>query len=173
MIEEGLIISPEDLLNKIMQKSTTKREGAYEDAPNNVIELAQKVIAACPELAVAQGALIRYLFKTGSWSKLGECSRTTGKWRKLTGYDYVIVFHKDTWSTLLSENQREALMHHELSHISRTEDTWCLTRHDVEEFLLTYKRYGAWSANLRAMQLISAQGDGKIGSSGTDERARG
>ena len=154
-----IMISPEDLLNKILRKSTEKKEGSFEDAPAEVIESAQRLISQCPELERANGANIKYLFKTGSWSKWGECNRTTGKWRKLTGYDFVIVLHKETWTGLDLEKQ-QALLHHELCHIDRSEDKWCLARHDVEEFLSTFKRYKSWNASLEAFKTVSDSNSG-------------
>lgn len=153
LLSEGILISPEDLLSKILKKSTEKKEGSFEDVPQTVIELAQTLIATCPELSNANGASVKYLFKTGSWSKWGECNRTTGKWRKLTGFDFVIVLHKDSWMGFTPE-QQQALLHHELCHIDRLEDKWCLAKHDVEEFLSTFKRYKSWNASLEAFKVI-------------------
>jgi hypothetical protein len=151
-----MMIDPQDLLNKILQKSTEKREGSYEDASSEVQDQAQRLIATCPELSRAQNAAIKYLFKTGNWHKWGECSRTTGKWRKLTGFDFVIVLHKEAWVGF-TPMQREALLHHELAHIDIQEDKWCLAKHDVEEFLSTYKRFGSWRAELEAFRLVATE----------------
>lgn len=153
---DNIILDPQDLLNKILQKSTEKREGSYEDASTEVQDLVAKLIATCPELSRAQNATVKYLFKTGNWAKWGECARTTGKWRKLTGFDFVIVLSKEVWVTF-TELQQSALLHHELGHIDLQDDKWCIARHDIEENLSTYKRYGAWRAELEAFRLISVE----------------
>jgi hypothetical protein len=154
-MQDRLILNPDELLSSILQKATTKREGSYEDATEDVMNVVTRLINSCPELDKVKAAKIKYLMKTGSWSKLGECAKTSGKWRHLTEFDFVVVLHKESW-TVLSNHQREALIHHELGHVGFCDDKWVIVKHDVEEFLTTFKRYGAWSANLQVMRDIVA-----------------
>lgn len=67
--------------------------------------------------------------------------------------DFVLVFSKPTWSKLTDE-QRTALVDHELCHCDQTvtksgEIKWRVRAHDVEEFTEIISRYGMWHQGLR------------------------
>jgi len=88
-------------------------------------------------------------------SYLGKCSKATGKWRHLTNVDYVIEVWDNYWATA-TDNQKRALLLHELLHItSREKDdgtiVWGIRKHDVEEFLRVVEQYGAWSLPLEEL----------------------
>ncbi len=165
-MEKEIVLDTDALLASILKKATMKRERVFEDATPDVVDFSTKLINESPELDKSKAAKVKYLFRSGSWSKWGECARTTGKWRHLTDYDFVITLHKDTWDTL-SEHQRNALLHHELSHIDRAEEKWTLARHDIEEFLTTFKRFGAWHGNLQMM--VQADTNSKLLACGSEE----
>jgi hypothetical protein len=151
---QDIIINTEELLQSILTKVQNPREKSYVDASEECIKMAEGLIETCPELDHVKSAKNKYLFKLGTWVKAGECSKASGKWRHLTDFDFVIVFHKDTWDASTIE-QRYALIHHELSHIGRKDsENWYIIPHDVEEFLSTYKRYGAWNGSLQMLVSI-------------------
>jgi hypothetical protein len=163
---KDLIFNTDMLLETILKKSVVKREKAYEDASPMIEEMTQKIIAKCAELDVSKAAKVKYLFRLGSWSHSGDCAKTTGKWRHLTAYDFVICLHKETWD-ILTDHQKEALLHHELSHVGHVEDKWIVVKHDVEEFLTTFKRYGSWTPNLKILEDIRVSTT-LVGVSGTE-----
>lgn len=148
----------DDLIDKVTRVSSRKKSTFFHDAPE-VESLANDLIDRFPEFAHAKAANIKYLFREGNWNKLGTCELARDKWKKLTGYDYVIVIHKHSWESM-NENQREALLHHELSHISFNEQTgkWAVRKHDVEEFIQTTQRYGAWTHSLQLLRSVLSEG---------------
>ena len=151
----NIIINTEDLLQSILTKAKNPREKSYDDAPEECIKMVESLIDTCPEFDHVKSAKIKYLFKIGTWTKSGECSKASGRWRYLTDFDFVIMFHKESWDAFSIE-QRMALIHHELSHIGRKDnENWFIIPHDFEEFLTTYKRYGAWNGTLQMMVQIT------------------
>jgi len=87
-------------------------------------------------------------------SYLGKCSKATGKWKHLTGVDYVIEVWAGFWKTS-TQTQKQALLYHELLHVDFKEDedtgeiTWKLRKHEVEEFIDVVKKYGPWNDSLK------------------------
>ena len=151
----NIIIDTEDLLQSILTKAKSPREKSYDDAPEDCIKMIQNLIDTCPEFDHVKSAKIKYLFKVGTWTKVGECSKASGRWRYLTDFDFVIMFHKESWDTFTVE-QKMALIHHELSHIGRKDnENWFIIPPDFKEFLTTYKRYGAWNGTLQMMVQIT------------------
>lgn len=84
--------------------------------------------------------------------------------------DFVITLDADFWADA-TPLQREALVHHELSHVKQANDKFGdprvnkqtgepvfeLVAHDLEEFNATVKRYGAWKGDVAAF-LDAAKG---------------
>jgi hypothetical protein len=106
---------------------------------------------------------IKYLIKISDKSRVnGQISKATGKWQYLTQYDYVLEVWDGFWTTATAI-QKEALIYHELYHISFKEDedtgeiTWKLKDHEIEEFLDVAKKYGAWNEALKELQFILAR----------------
>ena len=120
----------------------------YEDAPEDVVTLAQAIISDF-QMKDAQEAKIKFLLKICFKSAWGECHLTHGPWRYLCpNHDYVITLWESLWKTL-SLRSRQALLHHELSHIMRTlKGGWKLREHDLVEFTSTVQAFGAWSPAL-------------------------
>lgn len=144
-------------LVEVLAKGTSPRR-SYQDAPPEIVAMAQRLIEECDELAVAADAKVKYLFVDRKWNKLGECARATGKWRFLTGFDFVITLNKEAWENM-DDQSRRALLHHELSHIEKRDDKWVLRRHDIEEFFSTASRFGLWSESLKIMSQIVGEQD--------------
>ncbi len=115
-----------------------------------VEEIAKRII---PEMGWIDIPKIKFLVLVADKSRyLGKCSKASKKWRHLTGYDYVI----EVWQTFFDSAEpkiKEALLFHELAHIESYEKkdgsiVWGLKKHDIEEFMETVKRYGAWNLGL-------------------------
>lgn len=85
----------------------------------------------------------------------GKCSRTDGKWKYLTDYDYVIEMWNGFWNSS-SDNQKKALLYHELMHIkcketNRGKIIWSIRKHDVEEFVSVIENFGIWNPTLNVV----------------------
>jgi len=89
---------------------------------------------------------------------LGRISKTTGVWKYLSDYNYIMLLHEPEWLNL-TENQKHALVFHELLHIRTREDkdeniVWQLRKHDIEEFLPVVKKFGFWSPQLKLLESL-------------------
>jgi DNA-binding Lrp family transcriptional regulator len=124
---------------------------------------------------------IRFLFllrytpdKQGGREVIGRVSepQVQGRMRELFEHlivkaygflpDYIVTISADFWREA-TDLQREALMHHELSHVQQAldrdgeprfntqtgEPIYCLVAHDIEEFNKTVERYGLWKDDVR------------------------
>lgn len=84
--------------------------------------------------------------KPCAWGK----ARLVPKWAlAITEYDAAITMNLAVWQ-VLSEQQREALMLHELMHFGTNERTGALETvpHDIEEFGFVAATYGQWRSSL-------------------------
>jgi hypothetical protein len=123
----------------------------YLEAPE-VEKLAEEVLTKHEEhLQDCYGAKIKYLFKNTKKSAYsGKCCRTTGFWRTLTNYDFVIWVHRPSWD-FSDENSKKALLYHELRHIKKEIDEetdeviWGLYKHEAEIFINEIQLYGPWT----------------------------
>lgn len=81
---------------------------------------------------------------------VGSARKISGWQRALTTVDGVVILNAPVWQAV-SEQQREALMLHQLLHFGLHEKTGALliVGHDVEEFGLVAATYGAWRPSLR------------------------
>jgi len=152
-------IKEEEIMDvKELLEEAKKKEKKYTECPE-CANIAENLFERFPDvLADASRAKITYLQKLTDKSLfLGKCSRTTGKWSYLTGFDYVIEVWNEWWSTA-SVQEKEALLFHELSHIqlrtTNSGEKWTLRRHPLEEFPMVYKFYGAWSPALQTFESI-------------------
>jgi len=151
-------MAKEMTLEEVVEEAISSKETEkYVDAPE-VEALAKKLIKKF-QLSDAEEAVIKFLFyKAEKSSFFGKCSRATGKWSYLTGYDYVIEVWKPFWDRS-SDQTREALVYHELLHIQKQVTStgkvkWVVRKHDVEEFLDVVREYGPWSTNLQSLEEI-------------------
>jgi len=130
----------------------------YIDAPE-VEAVARDIMSSLPLIDGIQEAKIKYLFALQKRSEYaGKIQKPGGVWRFLSDYDYVVLIHKPSWDKF-SEKQREALVYHELLHITYTVDKngekrWKLRRHDIEEFINVIKEFDAWSLELNRLKDI-------------------
>ena len=71
-MSDEIMFNADDLLQSILKKSTRKKDGSYEDATEDLITIADQMISSLSEFKHVQSAKIKYLFKTGIWTKIGE-----------------------------------------------------------------------------------------------------
>lgn len=80
--------------------------------------------------------------KKGKRLTYAECYKVQAIYKPWTPYDFVIVFY-ETVTDLLTDQQREILMEHELMHIGIDEAGHLyIEQHDVEEFRPIIDKYG-------------------------------
>jgi len=133
----------------------------YEKAPE-VEAIAKEIINTLSLDENVANVKMAYLFLMRKKSSFkAQIQRPGGAWQFLSDYDFVMLMHKPTWDTL-NENQRKALVYHELLHITHTESkdgkiTWKLRRHDIEEFLDVVKEFGSWSEELAVLVSITRE----------------
>lgn len=97
--------------------------------------------------------------------ELGKCRKASDLDRQLHNYDFVILLNYTFWqSTDVEDQQRDALLDHELCHaaVALDEDgeikqdeggrtVYRIRKHDVEEFNAIVKRHGLWTHQLQAI----------------------
>jgi hypothetical protein len=107
-------------------------------------------------------AKIGYLFREKmaehDKTKLAKASKVGAKLAFYTDLDFLIEVNHEAWMTL-SQEQRVALIDHELCHFGVEDDTKGDTRHlllshDVEEFEAIVKRWGFWKPDLTKFGVV-------------------
>jgi hypothetical protein len=124
----------------------------WSEASTDVINTAIKIVREFhPDL---EEASIGFLFRDTAQESMGK--RTLGKASKVTDrlkpyldYDFIIWIAEDAW-TDLEDNQRKALLDHELCHCTMDEGTARMVHHDIEEFQAVIERHGIWHSELAA-----------------------
>lgn len=128
-------------------------------ATQEIFDLGDKLIATHhPE---ALDAHIMYMFrskagKSGGKTRLASCYLASELQKAVHGYNYIIEIAADEWDHM-EQQQREALLLHEILHIGAKEDektgavTWGLRKHDTEEFRKVVEVYGIWTGDLEEM----------------------
>jgi Putative phage metallopeptidase len=122
----------------------------YSDSP----EIEQVAKTIIPTLGWLEQPKIKYLMLDADKSDcMGKCSRATGKWKHLTGYDYIIEAWRTGWDSC-DEHGKEALVYHELLHVTSKVDKngevkWGIKKHDLEEFFDVARKYGAWDLAIK------------------------
>lgn len=108
---------------------------------------------------LAMAAIIT-MFRKGKWASKqrdtwAQAKKVSQEMQAVTGpVDFLIVVNEDIWEKI-TEDQRIALIDHELCHCRRGDDDkhgnpkWEMVGHDVEEFYSVIRRYGVWSEELR------------------------
>lgn len=85
--------------------------------------------------------------KKGSATKIvhADCERVKGKFKALYDVDFIITFYKPNISYFTDE-QKYALMHHELLHAKYINGEPKIEPHDIEDFSHILDKYGVhWS----------------------------
>ena len=76
----------------------------------------------------------------------GKAQLATAREKEFDSIDAWVIIPVDVWKGL-SDFQKEALLFHELYHFTIAEndaEKLTLRRHDLEEFIAVYERYGKW-----------------------------
>ncbi len=109
---------------------------------------------------------ILYLFREGPWKShdkdtWAKTSKVSERDNFITGNDVLLVVNKDVWEALKPE-QQEALIDHELTHITIDPDDGKIgfAAHDLEEFSSIVRRHGAWQEDVS--RFLRAAEEGKI-----------
>lgn len=93
---------------------------------------------------------------------LGKCKKASDLDRELSSYDFVILLRRAFWlDSRVSDQQRRALLDHELHHAAVKHDdngepvqdergrvVYRTRKHDIEEFAPIVQRYGLWTSDL-------------------------
>ena len=120
------------------------------EAPNSVVLLVQELVNSYhPDLKDARIGLI--FRETASVSKgvrvIGHAQKTPEIMKVYLDYDFIIWLADDAYSDL-DENQRKALIDHQLCHCTMMDDVPGTRGHDVEEFQSVIDRHGPWNSSL-------------------------
>ncbi len=135
----------------------------------NVIPIVESLYDACKELiGDARRVTVTWRVKHGTKAgdiTMGTCGLVSGKQRDLAEaegrpvYHWEVTLALDVW-ILLTPNQRERLMHHELMHCNvkvSDDDSGevkpALRNHEIEEFGATAARYGLLPHQVRVAAL--------------------
>lgn len=103
-----------------------------------------------------KNAHIYYMFrnpasKSGGQVVLGSASKVTGKYKSMTGYDFVIEISESHFEEM-NIDKKKALIDHELSHCYiDLEGNIKTINHDFEGFNGVLRRHGFWAGDLEAM----------------------
>jgi hypothetical protein len=126
----------------------------YTDVPSEVINIAQDMIHQYHSLL--EDCNIGFVFRdeastSGGKTVLASTRKVSDMIKPLLSQelDILVVIAEDQW-VLLSNEQRRALIDHELCHITPTKncDGWTTRAHDIEEFQEILDRYGLWKGDL-------------------------
>lgn len=93
---------------------------------------------------------------------LGKCKRASELDRELAAFDFIILLRRSFWlDQRVSDDQRAALLDHELTHASvkldkhgepardsRDRVIYRTRRHDLEEFSCIVERHGTWTSDI-------------------------
>ena len=83
------------------------------------------------------------------WGKASLVSPLTNF---MSGYNFILTINHAQW-LLLNEQQREALVFHELCHFGydAEKDKYYIVDHDLEEFSRVVSKYGLWRESVKIM----------------------
>ena len=98
------------------------------------------------------GYLFREKLKDRDRARLAQASRVSGKLAHYSELDLLVEVNWETWR-FLTDEQRAALIDHELAHFTREEDSkgrtvYKIVSHDLEEFNAIVRRWGRWKRDV-------------------------
>ncbi|MEN6571386.1 MAG: putative metallopeptidase [Anaerolineaceae bacterium] len=95
---------------------------------------------------------------------LANISKVNAKLKPFLDYDLILWVSKPDWEGRLTENQRMALIDHELCHVEIDgDDQITIIHHDIEEFREVIARWGLWSKDLvRSEQVLKHATQGEL-----------
>lgn len=86
--------------------------------------------------------------RQGKHRKVASACLVPDKYHELCGYDFLIIVKEEYW-LFFSEEQRIALLDHELSHCRQDIDGFYTGDHDLEEFAGVIERNGIWNSGVK------------------------
>lgn len=102
---------------------------------------------------------------------LGKMKKSSELEKSLHHLDAIILLNQDAWRRLLP-NQRVALIHHELCHLSDVtgpegealfdghgERRWRIVKHDIEEFRAVVQAHGCYTSDLASLVRVAVEKD--------------
>lgn len=123
---------------------------------------------------------IGFYIREGNSKWAGKAKKCTAFERHMTDYMLFIFINKEAWKTM-NQEQRAALVDHELCHFTRAEweepdpndsskwitmygpaedsDSWGLREHDVEEFSEIIERHGLWEKGIESFAAAVREAD--------------
>ena len=139
----------------------------YMDAPK-LEHVAGQLCSAWGEFRHLDRARIHVLWKkkggsSGGKNTWGKALKTSGLVRHYADCDFVVWLAADHCrDAAITNYELEALLYHELSHLSfemdeNGEERWSVRAHDVTAFYGEIERYGTWTPELRQMRHTYAQ----------------
>lgn len=122
----------------------------WEEADAELISLAERLIREHhPHLLDAKiGFMYRSeAAKSGTKLILGKARKVSDEQRVFIDFDFVIWVARKEFESI-ADDQRAALVDHELCHCGGTFDNWSIRKHDFEEFMSIVVRHGLWLPDL-------------------------
>lgn len=98
---------------------------------------------------------IMYLFNDSNMKDWATMSRRNEREQFISGYPFVMEVNYKNWQVMTDE-QRAALVDHELCHASIEDGKPVIIDHDVEEFAIVVSRHGMWRENVRQFGHVCA-----------------
>jgi hypothetical protein len=123
---------------------------AWAEAPESIVNTCAELVRKHhAHLEAAQIGIVLRDRPSSSGGKLVHAgvSLITGKLKTLLDVDILIWVAADTWQEL-SDDQRAAMIDHQLCHVRESDGRLYLVGHDLEEFRAVIDRYGLWNADL-------------------------
>lgn len=107
---------------------------------------------------------------------LGKCKRASDLDRELHEFDFVVMLNAEWWQHAdVKDNQREALLDHEVSHCApkldevgeqmedeRGRKCWRMVKHDIEEFSGVVERHGLYKRDLEVFAVALRRRQGSL-----------
>jgi hypothetical protein len=100
---------------------------------------------------------------------LGKCKKVSDLDKQYAGFDFIIILNSEAWKEL-DDEQRRALMHHELCHAavsydqngnvkkdSRNRTCFRVRKHDIEEFGSVVEHFGCYKQDLSNFVLTAVR----------------
>lgn len=148
-----------DLEQEYLSREERERDGLWPaSAPSGFLVLDEAVHIASFVINTYRTDLRRFKIAivmaekippTDRRGRLGTASKLPGKMKYLTTYDGLITLDYGIWS-MLTDRDRQRLIHHELEHLEVGEENQLLKRpHDFEEFVSVVDIYGLQSQSER------------------------
>ena len=113
--------------------------------------MAEKIIKKYPEFwfirewNIKIGYVLNYRKKDGERTVYGDCRKVPDSLKAYLPYDFVITFYARN-TEMLSQEQLQVVMLHELTHIDLTEKGLRVKPHDIEDFKKILDEFGTnWS----------------------------